>query len=122
MTLASGPEPVDITDEMRLIERTPPDASDVRTLASAVTGMDLVVGSDSEALLLEYAARREFDPCESSWASRIRLTGRRSKGPAWISSTCRGSSSGRYVTDANDSVARRRRTRPRTRRARVGGR
>ena len=57
---------------MRLIKRTPPDANDVRTLASAATGMDLVVVSDSEALPLGYVARPEFDPCESSRASRIR--------------------------------------------------
>ena len=49
-------------DEMRLIQRTPPDASDVRTLTSAVTGMDLVVGVDSEALPLGRVVRREFDP------------------------------------------------------------
>ena len=64
MTLASEPEPVDITDGSRLIRRTPPDASGIRTLASAITDMDLVVGSDSEALLPEYVARREFDPSD----------------------------------------------------------
>ena len=64
VTLVSEAEPVDITDEMRLIRRTPLDASDVRALVSEVTDIDLVVvGSDSEALLLGYVARREFDPC-----------------------------------------------------------
>ena len=64
MTFVFEPEPVDITDGMRSIRRTLPDASDVRTLASEVTDMDLVVGSDSEALLPGYVARREFDPCD----------------------------------------------------------
>ena len=65
VTLVSETEPVDITDEMRLIQRTPLNASDVRTLASEVADVDLVVvGSDSEALLPGYVARREFDPCD----------------------------------------------------------
>ena len=65
VTLVSEAEPVDITDEMRLIRRTPLDASDVRALVSEVTDIDLVVvGSDSEALLPGYVARREFDPCD----------------------------------------------------------
>ena len=65
VTFVSEPEPGDITDGMRPIRRTPLDASDVRTLASEVTDMDLVVVvSDSEALLLGYVAQREFDPRE----------------------------------------------------------
>ena len=35
MTLVSEPEPVEVADEMGLIQRTPPDASDARALASA---------------------------------------------------------------------------------------
>ena len=62
MTFGSEPEPGDITDGTRPIRRTPPDASDVRALASEVTDIDLVVGSDSEALLPGYVARRQFDP------------------------------------------------------------
>ena len=62
VTFVSEIEPGDITDEMRLIQRTLLDASDVRTLASEVADMDLVVGSDSEALLPGYVARRQFDP------------------------------------------------------------
>jgi len=64
VTLVFEPEPVDITDGMRFIRRTLLDASDVRTLASEVADIDLVVGSDSEALLPGYVARREFDPCD----------------------------------------------------------
>ena len=65
VTFISETEPGDITDRMRLIRRTPLDASDVRTLASEVTDIDLVaVGSDSETPPLGYEARREFDPCD----------------------------------------------------------
>ena len=64
VTFISEPEPVDITDGMRFIRRTLLDASDVRTLASEVADIDLVVGSDLEALLPGYVARREFDPCD----------------------------------------------------------
>ena len=60
----SEPEPGDITDGTRPTQRTPPDASNVRALASEVTGTDLVVGADSEALLPGYVARRQFDSCD----------------------------------------------------------
>jgi len=64
VTLVSETEPTDVADEVTLIQRTLLDANDVRALASEVADIDLVVvvGSDSEALLLGYLARRELDP------------------------------------------------------------
>lgn len=65
VTLVSETKPTGVADEVTLIQRTLSDANDVRALASEVTDIDIVVtvGSDSEALLLGYLARREFDPC-----------------------------------------------------------
>ena len=64
VTLVSETKPTGVADEVTLIQRTLSDADDVRALASEVTDIDIivVVGSDSEALLLGYLARHEFDP------------------------------------------------------------
>jgi Trk K+ transport system NAD-binding subunit len=66
VTFVSETGPTDVTDEVTLIHRKLSDAGDVRALASEITDIDLVVvtGSDSEALLLGYLAKREFDPCD----------------------------------------------------------
>lgn len=66
VTYVSDDRPTDVTDGVEYIHRTLSDANDVRSLASAVDDIDLVVivGSDSRALLLGYLARREFDPCD----------------------------------------------------------
>ena len=65
VTLVSETDPTGVADGVKLIQRTLSDANDVRALASEVTDIDtvvVVVGSDSEALLLGYLARRELDP------------------------------------------------------------
>jgi Trk K+ transport system NAD-binding subunit len=66
VTFVSEEQPTDAADEVKTIHRKLSNAKDVRSLASEVTDVDLVVvvvvGSDAEALLLGYLARREFDP------------------------------------------------------------
>jgi len=64
VTVVSDTQPSDIADGVRPVHRKVSDANDVRALASEITDVDLVVvvGSDSEALLLGYLARRELDP------------------------------------------------------------
>lgn len=64
VTFVSEDQPTDAADEVKSIKRKLSDANDVRSLAVEVTDIDvvLVVGSDSEALLLGYLARRELDP------------------------------------------------------------
>lgn len=64
VTFVSEDQLIDVADEVKAIHRKLSNANDVRSLASEVTDVDLVVvvGSDSEALLLGYLARRELDP------------------------------------------------------------
>lgn len=64
VTFAAEVAPADCGDGVKAIQREVRDASDVRSLASDVTDVDLVItaGSDSQALLTGCLARREF-PC-----------------------------------------------------------
>jgi len=64
VTFVSETKPTDVADGVKPIHRELSGANDVRTLASEITDIDLVVviGSDSETLLLGYLARRELDP------------------------------------------------------------
>lgn len=65
VTFVSDAAPTDDDGDVAAIHREVGDVSDVRSLASDVTDVDLVVtlGSDSQALLSGYLARREFGPC-----------------------------------------------------------
>ncbi len=64
VTFVSEDHPIDVDAGVTSIHRKLSDAKDVRALASEVTDVDLVVivGTDSQALLLGYLARRAFDP------------------------------------------------------------
>jgi len=64
VTFVSETKLTDGTDGVKPIHRELSDANDVRALASEITDIDLVViiGSDSETLLLGYLVRREIDP------------------------------------------------------------
>jgi len=64
VTFVSEDQLTDVVDEVTVIHRKLSDANDIRALASEVTDIDLavVVGSDSEALLLGHLIRRELDP------------------------------------------------------------
>lgn len=64
VTFVSENRPTDIPDGVKSIHRRISDANDIRSLGSEVADIDLVVivGSDSQALLLGYLARRELDP------------------------------------------------------------
>jgi Trk K+ transport system NAD-binding subunit len=66
VTVVSEHQPTAPPDDVEVISRELSDATDVRSLAAEVTGTDLVVvvGSDSEALLLGYLVRSELDPCD----------------------------------------------------------
>jgi len=66
VTFVSETKLTDVADEVRPINRELSCADDVRSLASEITDIDLavVVGSDSETLLLGYLIRRELDPCD----------------------------------------------------------
>ena len=64
VTFVSETKLIDIADEVKPIHRELSGANDVRALASEITDIDLavVIGSDSETLLLGYLVRRELDP------------------------------------------------------------
>jgi Trk K+ transport system NAD-binding subunit len=65
VTFVSEEQPSHVPDGVTSIHRKISDANDVRSLASEITDIDLVVvvgGPDSQALLLGYLARRELDP------------------------------------------------------------
>jgi Trk K+ transport system NAD-binding subunit len=66
VTFVSEPKPSAVADEVNSIHRKLSGAQDVRALASETTDIDLVVviGSDSETLLLGYLIRCELDPRE----------------------------------------------------------
>jgi Trk K+ transport system NAD-binding subunit len=66
VTFISEEQPTDGAPEVTQIHRKLTDTNDVRALASEVTDVDLVVvlGSDSEALLLGHLVRRELGPCD----------------------------------------------------------
>jgi len=65
VTVVSERQPTAPPDAVDVVDRELSDATDVRSLAAEVTDIDLVVvGSDSEALLLGYLVRRELDPCD----------------------------------------------------------
>jgi Trk K+ transport system NAD-binding subunit len=66
VTFVSECPPTEAPDDVEIVHRKVSDATDVRSLASEVTDVDLVVvaGSDSEALLLGYLVRRELDPTD----------------------------------------------------------
>jgi len=65
VTFVSETRPTDVADEVKPIHRELSGANDIRALASEITDVDLVVviGSESETLLLGYLVRRELDPC-----------------------------------------------------------
>ena len=60
----SETRPTGVADDVEPLHRKLSNANDIRALVSEITEIDLVVvvGSDSEALLLGYLARRELDP------------------------------------------------------------
>lgn len=64
VTFVSDDPLTDAANDVKAIHRELSDANDVRALASEVAEVDLVVivGSDSEALLLGHLARRELGP------------------------------------------------------------
>lgn len=64
VTFVSETKPIDDADDVESIHRELSGANDVRALASEITDIDLVVviGSDSETLLLGYLVRRELNP------------------------------------------------------------
>jgi Trk K+ transport system NAD-binding subunit len=66
VTFVSENQPIDLVDGVKSINRKLSNANDVRTLASEITDIDLVVvvGSDSQSLLLGYLSQRELDPCD----------------------------------------------------------
>jgi Trk K+ transport system NAD-binding subunit len=66
VTFVSENRLANIADEVNLIHRKLSDASDIRTLVSEITDIDLVVvvGSDAESLLLGHLIRREVDACD----------------------------------------------------------
>jgi Trk K+ transport system NAD-binding subunit len=66
VTFVSETKLVDITDSVKSLHRTLSGANDVQALASENADTDLVVviGSDSQALLVGYLIRRELDSCD----------------------------------------------------------
>jgi Trk K+ transport system NAD-binding subunit len=64
VTFVSDDQPTGVPHDVTLLHRKLSDADDVRALASEITDVDLVVvvGSDSEALLLGHLVRRELGP------------------------------------------------------------
>jgi Trk K+ transport system NAD-binding subunit len=66
VTFVSENRPTDVVDGVESINRKLSNANDIRTLASEITDIDIVVvvGSDSQSLLLGYLAQRELDPCD----------------------------------------------------------
>jgi len=65
VTFVSETTPTDVADGVKSIHRELSNVNDVRALASEIAdvGLVVVIGSDSEALLLGYLVRRELDPC-----------------------------------------------------------
>jgi len=66
VTFVSDDQPTGVTHDVTVLNRTLSGANDVRALASEITTVDLVVvvGSDSETLLLGHLVRRELGPCD----------------------------------------------------------
>ena len=66
VTFVSETEPTDVADEVKAIHRKVSGPHDVRALAAETSDIDLVVviGTDSETLLLGHLVRRELDPRE----------------------------------------------------------
>jgi Trk K+ transport system NAD-binding subunit len=65
VTFVSETNPTDVADGVKPIHHELSSANDIRALASEIAdvGLVVVIGSDSETLLLGYLVRRELDPC-----------------------------------------------------------
>lgn len=65
VTFVSETNPTDVADGVKPIYYELSGANDIRALASEIAdvGLVVVIGSDSETLLLGYLVRRELDPC-----------------------------------------------------------
>jgi len=66
VTFVTETAPTDVADGVKSIHRELSGVNDVRALASEIAdvGLVVVIGADSESLLLGYLIRRELDPRE----------------------------------------------------------
>lgn len=67
VTFVSEDQPTDVADEVKLIHRKLSNTTNIQSLESEVTDVDLIVaiaGSDSQGLPYGYITRRKFEPCD----------------------------------------------------------